>query len=88
MEKTTMTVTIDAGLMSMFEQRCAEIGISIEEGFARITSAATLDMTFLLELLSDPFYSEVNVKKLREHSESVEAGIAALDRLVAESEYA
>ena len=84
MTQATVTVQMDEGLKSALEELCAKIGISINEAIVRFANAATLDMEFLVMMKEDPFYSEDNHRKLKEHVGKIEQHFLTLDRLVAQ----
>jgi|GEM_PF-5328267 len=80
MAQTTVTIQMDTRLKENLEKDCARIGKSLNEVLVRFANAATIDMDFLLHLEADPFYSESNARRLRQHIREVEEGIAALDK--------
>lgn len=73
---TTVPITMRATPTdkSLFEGICSEIGLSVNAALNIFVKRVVRDRKIPFELSADPFYSEANMRHLRESAAAAHAG--------------
>lgn len=74
MSVVAITMRAEPDVKAVFEQVCAEIGLSVNAALNIFMKRVARDRKIPFELTADPFYSESNVKYLVESAAAARAG--------------
>jgi DNA-damage-inducible protein J len=74
MTSVPITMRADPSIKVVFEQICAEIGLSVNAALNIFVKRVVRDRKIPFELSADPFYSEANLKCLRASAADARAG--------------
>ena len=74
MTSVPITMRADPSIKVVFEQICAEIGLSVNAALNIFVKRVVRDRKIPFELSADPFYSETNLKYLRASAADARAG--------------
>ena len=74
MAQATFSVRMDDSLKSQFEALCADFGMSMTTAINVFAKAVVRERKIPFEISADPFYSESNLRFLREGAAQLNAG--------------
>ena len=74
MAQATFSVRMDDSLKSQFEALCADFGMSMTTAINVFAKAVVRERRIPFEVSADPFYSESNLRFLREGLAQLNAG--------------
>lgn len=74
MAQATFSVRMDDSLKSQFEALCADFGMSMTTAINVFAKAVVRERKIPFEISADPFYSESNLRFLREGVAQLNAG--------------
>lgn len=80
--QSTVSIRIDSELKKEMEAVCAELGIDLTTAFMMFAKKMVREQRIPFEVSIDPFYSESNLKHLREGVEELNAGHGVSHNLV------
>ena len=80
--QSTVSIRIDSELKKEMEAVCAELGIDLTTAFMMFAKKMVREQRIPFEVSIDPFYSEANLKHLREGVEELNAGHGVSHNLV------
>ena len=72
--QSTVSIRIDSELKKEMETVCAELGIDLTTAFTMLAKTMVREHRVPFEVSIDPFYSESNLKHLREGIAELNAG--------------
>ena len=80
MAQAMVNFRMDADLKRAMEETCRKMGLTMTSAFTMFAAKVTQDQRIPFEVTAepDPFYSEENMKRLREAIADVEAGRSTL----------
>jgi DNA-damage-inducible protein J len=78
MGTTSITVRMDEDLKKQAENLFDEIGMNMTTAFTVFAKAAVRQQKIPFELAADPFFSEINMHRLRKSIADVESGKSLL----------
>lgn len=80
MAQATMNIRMDADLKKQFEAFCSEIGMTMTTAVCVFAKMAVKERRIPFEIKADPdpFYSEENMRVLRERVAAIRSGKAKL----------
>lgn len=78
MAQTNLNIRIDEDLKKQFEDFCANVGLNMTAAINIFAKKVVSEQRIPFEIVSDPFYSEENMKHVKSIIADVEAGKAAL----------
>jgi len=80
MGQTTFSVRMDTEVKRQFDDFCASVGMNTTTAFNMFARAVLREkrLPFDVTTVSDPFYSEANMNRLRKAIADVESGKAKL----------
>lgn len=80
MAQATMNIRMDADLKKQFEAFCSEIGMTMTTAVCVFAKMAVKERRIPFEIKADPdpFYSEENMRILRERAAAIRSGKAKL----------
>ena len=78
MAQTMINFRMDEELKKEMEQACKEMGLSMTSAFTIFATKVSKEKRIPFEISSDPFYSEINMNRLRKAIAKVESGTAKL----------
>jgi len=73
-ETTNVSIRMDVGIKKQAEELFADLGLNMTTAFTMFVKAAVRQNRIPFELSIDPFYSEKNMKILRESIRDADAG--------------
>ncbi|MBR0056950.1 MAG: type II toxin-antitoxin system RelB/DinJ family antitoxin [Kiritimatiellae bacterium] len=81
---TTVAMTMRASPIDkrLFEEVCAEIGLSVNAALNVFVKRVARERRIPFELSADPFFGESNMRRLRASAEAARAGRVAEHELV------
>lgn len=74
MTAVPITLRADPNVKAVFEQICEEIGLSVNAALNIFVKRVVRDRRIPFDVSADPFYSEVNLRHLRQSAEAARAG--------------
>lgn len=74
MSQSVITIRMESELKKGLEAVCAELGINVTTAFTMLAKKMVREQRVPFELSIDPFYSESNMKHLREGIKELNAG--------------
>jgi DNA-damage-inducible protein J len=74
MSTTSVTIRMDANLKKQAETLFDDMGLSMTTAITLFTKAVIRQNKIPFEITADPFYSESNMKRLRESVANLNAG--------------
>lgn len=74
MTQATLSIRIDANLKSNLEALCSELGINITTAFTMMAKKMVREQRVPFEVAIDPFYSESNMRFLKEGIKALNEG--------------
>ena len=77
-----ITMRADPDVKALFEQICAEIGLSVNAALNIFVKRVVRDRKIPFELSADPFYCESNMRYLAESIRSLERGEGKVHELI------
>ena len=77
-----ITMRTDPDVKALFEQICAEIGLSVNAALNIFVKRVVRDRKIPFELSADPFYCESNMRYLAESIRSLERGEGKVHELI------
>ena len=80
--QSTVSIRIDSELKKEMETVCAELGIDLTTAFTMLAKTMVREHRVPFEVSIDPFYSESNLKHLREGIAELKAGHGVPHNLV------
>ena len=78
MAQTMVSFRMDTDLKKKMETTCKKMGLSMSSAFTMFAAKVTREQRIPFEVNTDPFYSEENMKRLRDAIADVEAGRSTL----------
>ena len=78
MAQAMVNFRMDEDLKKNMEETCKKMGLTMTAAFTMFATKVTNEQRIPFEIVADPFYSEVNMKRLRESIAAVESGEASL----------
>ena len=78
MAQTMVNFRMDEALKKSMEQTCADMGMSMTTAFTIFAKKVSTEKRIPFEISVDPFYSEVNMERLRKAIADVDSGKATL----------
>ncbi len=72
MAQTMINFRIDEDLKKGMEKACKEMGLSITAAFTIFAAKVSREQRIPFEITADPFYSEVNINRLRKSIHQME----------------
>lgn len=77
-----ITMRAEPDVKALFEQICAEIGLSVNAALNIFVKRVVRDRKIPFELSADPFYCESNMRHLTESIRSLERGEGKVHELI------
>ena len=77
-----ITMRAEPHVKALFEQICAEIGLSVNAALNIFVKRVVRDRKIPFELSADPFYCESNMRYLAESIRSLERGEGKVHELI------
>ena len=77
-----ITMRAEPDVKALFEQICAEIGLSVNAALNIFVKRVVRDRKIPFELSADPFYCESNMRYLAESIRSLERGEGKVHELI------
>ena len=74
MSQATISIRIDSELKKNLEVVCADLGLNITTAFTIFAKKMVREQRVPFDVAIDPFYSESNLKHLREGIKEINAG--------------
>lgn len=74
MGQTMVNIRMDETLKKNMEQTCKELGMSMSTAFTIFAKKVTREQRIPFEVSVDPFYSESNLRHLRESADQLRRG--------------
>lgn len=74
MGQTMVNIRMDETLKKNMEQTCKELGMSMSTAFTIFAKKVTREQRIPFEVSVDPFYSESNLRHLRESVDQLRRG--------------
>ena len=74
MSQSVISIRMESELKKSLEAVCAELGINVTTAFTMLAKKMVREQRVPFELAIDPFYSEANMKHLREGIKELDAG--------------
>lgn len=74
MSQSVISIRMESELKKELETVCAELGINVTTAFTMLAKKMVREQRVPFELSIDPFYSESNMKHLREGIKELNAG--------------
>ena len=74
MSQTTISIRIDSELKKNMELVCSDLGLNITTAFTIFAKKMVREQRVPFDVAIDPFYSESNLKHLREGIKELDAG--------------
>lgn len=74
MSQSVINIRMESELKKGLEAVCAELGINVTTAFTMLAKKMVREQRVPFELSIDPFYSEANMKHLREGIKELNAG--------------
>ena len=78
MAQAMVNFRMDEELKKNMEETCKKMGLTMTAAFTMFATKVTNEQRIPFEIVADPFYSEVNMKRLRKSIAAVESGEASL----------
>ena len=78
MAQAMVNFRMDEELKKNMEETCKKMGLTMTAAFTMFATKVTNEQRIPFEIVTDPFYSEANMKRLRESIAAVESGEASL----------
>ena len=78
MAQAMINFRMDEELKKNMEETCKKMGLTMTAAFTMFATKVTTEQRIPFEIVADPFYSEANMKRLRESIAAVESGEASL----------
>ncbi|HIU84307.1 MAG TPA: type II toxin-antitoxin system RelB/DinJ family antitoxin [Candidatus Aphodousia gallistercoris] len=82
MSNATITIRIDSELKNRMESVCADLGINMTTAFIMLAKKMVREQRIPFDVSIDPFYSESNMKHLREGAKELNAGRGVSHNLI------
>ena len=84
MSQATLNVRMDSHLKKQFEDLCCDFGMTPSTAVNVFVKALVRERKIPFEISAprDPFYSETNMKRLRESIQQLEAGKGTAHKLI------
>ena len=86
MAQTMVNIRMDEALKKSMEQTCKELGMSMTTAFTIFAKKVTRERRIPFEVSVDPFYSESNLRHLKESLDQLNQGdvvVKTMDELEA-----
>lgn len=86
MAQTMVNIRMDEALKKSMEQTCKELGMSMTTAFTIFAKKVTRERRIPFEVSVDPFYSESNLRHLKESLDQLSQGdvvVKTMDELEA-----
>ena len=80
MAQAMVNFRMDEELKKNMEETCKKMGLTMTAAFTMFATKVTNEQRIPFEIVADPFYSEANMKRLRESIAAVESGEASLKK--------
>ncbi len=80
MATTTITIRMDENLKKQAEILFEDMGLNMTTAFTMFTKAVVHQNKIPFEISADPFYSESNMKILKQRMENIESGKSTLKK--------
>lgn len=80
MATTTITIRMDENLKKQAEILFEDMGLNMTTAFTMFTKAVVHQNKIPFEISADPFYSESNMKVLKQRIENIESGKSTLKK--------
>lgn len=74
MTQSVISIRMESELKKSLEKVCAELVINVTTAFTMLAKKMVREQRVPFELCIDPFYSEANMKHLRERIKELDAG--------------
>lgn len=78
MSEVSVNITMEESLRDRFGDFCENIGLSMSAAVSVFASQAVRLQRIPFEISADPFYSEVNIRRLEKAARDLDSGRAAL----------
>ena len=78
MAQAMVNFRMDEELKKNMEETCKKMGLTMTAAFTMFATKVTNEQRIPFEIVADPFYSDANMKRLRESIAAVESGEASL----------
>lgn len=82
MSQTKISIRIDSELKKNMETVCSDLGLNITTAFTIFAKKMLREQRVPFDVAIDPFYSESNLKHLREGIKELNAGLAVSHGLI------
>ena len=82
MSQATISIRIDSELKKNLEVVCADLGLNITTAFTIFAKKMVREQRVPFDVAFDPFYSESNLKHLREGIKEINAGRGVSHELI------
>ena len=82
MSQATISIRIDSELKKNMEVVCADLGLNITTAFTIFAKKMVREQRVPFDVAIDPFYSESNLKHLREGIKELNAGRGVSHELI------
>ena len=82
MSQATISIRIDSELKKNMEVVCADLGLNITTAFTIFAKKMVREQRVPFDVAIDPFYSESNLKHLREGIKEINAGRGVSHELI------
>ena len=80
MATTSITIRMDEKLKKQAETLFEDMGLNMTTAFTMFTKAVVHQNKIPFEISADPFYSESNMKVLKQRIENIESGKSTLKK--------
>ena len=78
MAQAMVNFRMDEELKKKMEETCKKMGLTMTAAFTMFATKVTTEQRIPFEIVADPFYSEANMRRLKESIAAVESGKASL----------
>lgn len=82
MSQTKISIRIDSELKKNMETACSDLGLNITTAFTIFAKKMVREQRVPFDVAIDPFYSESNLKHLREGIKELNAGLTVSHGLI------
>ncbi len=82
MAQTTVSIRMDDTLKKNMEETCSELGMTMTTAFIMYAKKVTREKRIPFEVSIDPFYSDENMKHLKNSIQNLESGKGKAHELI------
>ena len=82
MAQTTVSIRMDDTLKKNMEETCSELGMTMTTAFIMYAKKVTREKRIPFEVSIDPFYSDENMKHMKNSIQNLESGKGKAHELI------